>query len=429
MSAWIERVLEVFALGLRNLYRNKLRSFLTMLGMIFGVGSVMAMLSVGAGARREILERIQGMGICNIIVNSIKPPQETKTDTQNDEKWVDNYGLTFKDQSLIEHTCPSVERLLPVNLVKEPVWSGSRRCDASVLGVLPEHLSMFHLDVARGRRFNEIDSDAARKVCIVRRGLIEQLEILDDPIGLSIHIGNQPFEIVGLLESERFRSYSSKAIAIDDRAQEVYIPYSTSMRAFGTFTYVERNGNTESTNVELDQMIVVAKEPELVRTTSRVVDAVLKHSHQKKDYEIVVPLDLLEESEKTQAVFSQVMILIAAISLLVGGIGIANIMLATITERTKEIGVRRALGARRRDIVLQFLTETATIGIVGGAFGCLFGLAAISGVVRFTGWKAEIAWSFVGVSMAISGCVAILAGIYPARRAALMDPIAALRHE
>lgn len=425
----LERLLEVFALGLRSLYRNKLRSFLTMLGMIFGVGSVMAMLSVGAGARREILESIQSAGIRNIIVNSVRPPEETKPSNDDDRMWVERYGITFDDRALLEATCASVEKVLPVNLVKQPVWRGSRRCDASVLGVLPEHLRMFHLDVGQGRPFNEVDEATERKVCIVRRGLIEQLQILSDPLGATLRIGSEPFEIVGILDSEHFRSYASKVLAIDDRAQQVYIPYATSMRAFGTFTYVERNGNTESTNVELDQMIVVAGSAELVRPTSRIVDAALKHGHKKKDYEIIVPLDRLEELERTQSVFNQVMILIAAISLIVGGIGIANIMLATITERTKEIGVRRALGARRRDIVAQFLTETATIGIVGGVFGCVFGRAAIEGIVKMTSWKAEIAWSFVGISLAISAFVAVLAGIYPARRAALMDPITALRHE
>jgi putative ABC transport system permease protein len=418
---------EVFRLGLKNLLRNKLRSFLTMLGMIFGVGSVIAMLSVGAGARREILARIQELGINNIIVNSVKPPEETKTETQ--QSWMDRYGLTFKDRELLEETCPTIEKLLPVNLAKQPVWRGSRRVDASVLGVLPEHLEMFHLDVGRGRVFNEVDSRECKKVCMVRKGLVEQLQILDDPIGASLYLGTEPFEIVGVLADVRFKSHTRAALAIDERAQEVYIPYTTSMRSFGTMTFVMHGGSEERSVVELDQLIAVAKSPELVRPTSRIIDRVLKRAHKKKDYEIVVPLELLQQSERTQAVFNAVMIVIAAISLLVGGIGIANIMLATITERTREIGIRRAMGARRRDILLQFLTETTSIGVVGGFFGCLFGILAIRVIVGYTGWKAEIELHYVAVALVISCCVAILAGIYPARRAARMDPIGALRYE
>jgi putative ABC transport system permease protein len=201
------------------------------------------------------------------------------------------------------------------------------------------------------------------------------------------------------------------------------------MRTFGTLTYIQRGGSEDRSIVELDQMIVVATGAEAVYPTSRVISAVLEHFHKKRDYEIVIPLEQLEQLERTQAVFNIVMVLIAAISLIVGGIGIANIMLATITERTKEIGVRRALGATRSDIMQQFLTETAAIGVVGGLFGCLFGLGAIEVLTHYTNWKALVAPHYVGISLGISCGVAILSGIYPARRAARMDPITALRYE
>ena len=424
---FLERLAEVFLLGVKNLMRNKLRSFLTMLGMIFGVGSVIAMLSVGAGAREEILSRIQELGIQNIIVNSVRPPQETKA--ENNESWIDRYGLTFEDREMVQRVCPNVERTLPVNLVKKPAWYGSKRLDTSVLGVQPEHLRMFGLDVGRGRGFNEIDAATASKVCIVRRSLVRQLETVADPIGLTLRIGRYPFEIVGILEDEQFRSHTRKALAIDDRAQEVYVPYSTSMRTFGTMTYIERGGQAERSIVELDQLIVVADSAASVRPTARVLAAILKSLHEKRDFEIVIPLELLEQSEQTQQVFNVVMVLIADISLLIGGIGIANIMLATITERTREIGIRRAMGAKRRDIMLQFLTETAAIGVVGGLFGCAFGLLAIQGLVQYTKWQAVIAPHYVGISLAISCAVAIVSGIFPARRASLMDPITALRYE
>lgn len=427
MTGWLSRIGEIFTLGVKNLLRNKLRSFLTMLGMIFGVGSVIAMLSVGAGARHEILARIQQLGVRNIIINSIKPPEQVKPADSENEGGKDEYGLTFEDADYIIDTVPAVERLFRVNKVKQRVWYGSRRLESTVMGVEPDHLEMFGHRTQRGRLLNRIDNATTAKVCVVRQGLVRQLETVEDPIGMWLQIGDHPFQVVGILEDEQFQSHARKALAIDGRLQEVYIPYSTSMRTFGTVTYVEKSGSTEFTEVDLDQMVVTTNATESVLTTSRVISAALKHFHEETDYEIVVPLELLQQSEQTQRVFNIVMILIAGISLIVGGIGIANIMLATITERTREIGVRRALGAKRADIVVQFLTETTAIALIGGILGCALGIGGIFGIMQYTNWKALIAPHYVLVSMGISCAVGIVFGIFPARRASLMDPITALR--
>ena len=264
---------------------------------------------------------------------------------------------------------------------------------------------------------------------LVRPGFVKQLESMQDPLGQWIYIGGFPFEIIGILEDAEFRSHTAKALNLDGVAQEIYMPYTTSMNTLGTTTVIYRSGSTEHTKVELDQIIVSTAGPEQVFDTARMLSSVLKQRHKKKDYEIVVPLELLQQSEATQRTFNLVMILIASISLLVGGIGIANIMLATITERTREIGVRRALGARRRDISFQFLTETTSIAVVGGLIGCLAGVIGIQGIARWTEWKAIVEPYYVVVALSISCAVGILFGIYPARRAALMNPIAALRHE
>ena len=424
---WIERITEVFFLGLKSLWRNKLRSFLTMLGIIFGVGSVITMLSVGAGARHEILSRIQELGVRNIIVNAVKPPEESRP--QDEEQWVINYGLKFDDAERILETVPTVEGLLRVNKVIQRVWHGSRRVEAAVYGVEPEHLDMFALTVGRGRPFNEIDTRSRAKVCIVRPEFIRELETMKDPLGLWLYIGGYPFRVIGILEDEAFRSHTAKALAVEGRTQEVYVPYATSMSTFGTGTFISRAGSQEMSITELDQIVIKTASTDTVFDTARIVNAILEDAHEKKDYEVVVPLELLQQREETQKTFNFVMILIASISLLVGGIGIANIMLATITERTKEIGIRRALGARRRDILLQFLTETTAIAAVGGILGCAIGIAGIQGIVRWTEWKALIAPHYVLVSLAISCTVGIVFGIFPARRAAQMDPITALRYE
>ncbi len=421
-------MLEVLLLGLRNLLRNKLRSFLTMLGMIFGVASVIAMLSVGAGARHEILSRIQELGVRNVIVNSVKPPEDIKP-VSTETQYKSRYGLTFDDADYIEEVVPTVESILRVNKIRQRIWYGSKRLEASVLGVGPEYLRMFGLRAGRGRVFNEVDARTNAKVCVIRKGLVRQLETVEDPLGMWLKIGDFPFEVIGILDDESFRSHTRKALNIDATAQEVYVPYTTSMRTLGTITFIERSGSQEFTQVELDQIVVTARAQEDVLLTSQILGAALDRLHPKQDYEIVVPLELLQQSEQTQKVFNLVMILIASISLLVGGIGIANIMLATITERTKEIGIRRALGARRRDIVIQFLTETTAIAAIGGLFGCLFGVFGILGIVELTNWEALIAPSYVLISLVISCTVGIVFGIFPARRAARMDPITALRYE
>lgn len=255
MTSTLTGLGEVFVLGVRNLTRNKLRSFLTMLGMIFGVGSVIAMLAVGAGARAELLARIQELGVNNIIVNSVKPPEENKPKTSRN-RWIDRYGLTFKDREIFKQVCPGVESILPVNAVRVRLWYQSHGIDCTVLGVEPEHLRIFGLDVRRGRTFNEIDSREGAKVCIVRPSLVRELETLADPIGLSVRIGNEPYEIIGVLDDARFSTHTKKALAIDGQHQEVYIPYSSSMRDYGTMTILRRAGSEERSIVELDQMVV-----------------------------------------------------------------------------------------------------------------------------------------------------------------------------
>lgn len=424
---WFERLTEIFALGLKNLLRNKLRSFLTMLGIIFGVGSVIAMLSIGAGARQEILDRIGELGVKNIIVNSIKPPEESSASEETNR--INRYGLKFEDKGRIEETCTTVARVLPVNVTKKRVWYGSSRVDAAVMGVLPDQLDMFRLTVRSGRPFNEIDAASGNKVCIIRRDLARELKIIGDGLGETLRVGQYPFEVIGVLADEAFRSHTRKALAIDERSQEIYIPYETSMRTFGTLDMVVRTGSREMTEVELDQIIVETETADDVYSTAKMISTILANGHDKKDYEVVVPLELLAQSERTQQVFNIVMLLIASISLLVGGIGIANIMLATITERTREIGIRRALGARRRDVMAQFLTETIAIAILGGLFGALLGTLSVHGIVHFTNWKALIEPHYLAIALLISCSVGVLSGIYPARRAARMDPISALRYE
>ncbi len=420
--------LEVLGLGMRALWRNRLRTLLTMLGMIFGVGSVIAMLSVGAGARSEILERIGELGVRNVILNSVKPP-ETNRPTGNEQNWKDLYGLRFADATYIEEVIPTVGRVLRVNRARARAWYRGRRAEATVLGVEPVYLDTFGLEVERGRRFEELDQASATRVCLVRRDLLRELAPSEDPLGIWLQLGRHAYQVVGILGDEGLHSHTKKALSIDGRAHEVYVPYSSAMRTFGTVSYVNRGGSTEYSEVELDQIVVQVMRAEDVTATAQMLSSMLGSLHDRPDFEIVVPLELLRQREETNRVFRLVMLSIAAISLVVGGIGIANIMLASVHERTREIGIRRALGARRSDIQLEFLAETVLIAAMGGIIGCIAGMLGSRGISQLTHWPAIVPPYAVLVALSISCLVGILSGLFPARRAALLDPIAALRHE
>lgn len=422
-----QKHLEMVRMGLRNLVGYPMRTVLTMLGVVFGVGSVIAMLALGAGAERELLKEIGRLGIQNIIINSIKP-EEPDTSSQR-SNWISSYGITFKDHRQIVDTIPGIEKALPVHVSKKTVWQGSKRVEGTLYAVTPEHLDMFQLNTSVGRNLTHLDDEKLSRVCVVRSGMLTELGIYQDPIGFPLNVDNETFYIVGVLQDDSFLGYARKALSVDAKSSEIYVPYSTALRRHGTRSIIRRSGSTEATDVELNQVVISVTDLDQVLVTARMLGSLLERNHPEKDYELVVPLEVLSQRQKTQQVFNIALVAIASISLLVGGIGIANIMLATVTERTKEIGVRRALGARRRHIIAQFLTETTTISTIGGGIGVLVGIGLVQVLTFFTGWSAAITLSSVALSLSISMAVGIVSGIYPARRAAGLDPISALRHE
>ncbi|MEE9390998.1 MAG: ABC transporter permease [Planctomycetota bacterium] len=419
---------ELIIESMKNLARHKLRSFLTALGIIFGIASVMSMVSTGEGAKREILSQIGELGIRNIIINAKKPPvsddvRETSTSR------VLRYGLTFRDADQIRKTLPTVVRVLPVHDVKQWIWFKSRRLEAKVRGVTPEYFETLNLKVFFGRALSEVDALEQRRVCVVRAGLLRQARYLGDPLKLDLRIGTQFYRVVGLLPDYAFHSPNKAVLGIDDRALEVYVPFESVISRFGLESFNRQSGSSERTRVELNQIVCQVESKEEVLQTARCIKAIMKKFHPKKDYQTTVPLELLESSEKTQKVFNLVLPIIAGISLLVGGIGVLNIMLASITERTREIGIRRAIGATRLDITAQFLVETVTLTVVGGIIGVGVGIGGTYILERVTGWDTVVTPWAVTLSLGISCVTGVLFGLYPARRAAMMDPITALGRE
>ncbi len=418
---------ELAGLSLRNLRGYPLRTFLTTLGIVFGVASVIVMLAIGEGAQREILEQIGRLGIRNVIVNTVKPT-ESKEQTRR-RRFVSRHGLTFKDMEQIRATVPTVTRVLPVHTKAERAWNGSRMAEVTLHGVRPEHFEGAALRVALGRPITQTDEESLATVCVIRHGLLRRIGHLGPPLGFALRCGEMVYTVVGVIEDEEFRGHYRKALDTEFSGEDVYVPYETMIQKEGTLSFKRSTGSFESTNVELNQILVEAETIEAVLPTARMVTAILEKFHEEqKDYEVVVPLELLAQRQGTQKVFNIALVLIASISLLVGGIGIANIMLATVTERTREIGVRRALGAKRRHVMLQFLTETVVIAGAGGLLGVGLGLGGAWLIERTSGWTLAITpWSVLS-AFAISCLVGILSGILPARRAALMDPIEALRY-
>ncbi len=423
-----ERVTQLFLLALRNLVGYPLRSLLTALGVVFGVGSVIAMMALGAGMQQALLAEFGRLGLRNIIVNS-KKPATRKKDVQTSQWQFNRYGLTRKDLRQINETVPGISEVLPVHARPELAWHGSRKVEATLHAVQPRHMEMFGLRAIEGRTLTDADSTGLRRVCAVRGSLFTELGLRGEPIGTSLLVGREYYTVVGILEDEPLLDYQRKAMNLDSKTKEIYVPYATLNERAGTRIVTRRQGSREMTDVELSQIVVTAEREEDVLRTVEMLQRVLARSHEDEDYEIVVPLKELTLRRKTQEVLRYALIAIASISLLVGGIGIANIMLATVTERTREIGIRRALGARRRHIVAQFLTETTVIATLGGMIGVGVGFGMSHLLAAWTKWTAIVTPDSILLALSISMGTGIVFGLFPARRAALLDPIAALRHE
>jgi len=416
----------VLPLALRNLAIHKLRSLLTILGIVLGVGSVIIMLAVGEAARFEAIEQLRQLGATNVIVRSVKPSNDDKKPQRGSD--IPSYGIRRDDVDRFAQTIPSVTKVTPTREFLRDVRNRNLHQDARVVAVMPEHQEMIGLTLAEGRFITELDNVRMANVCVLGAEVAEKLFPLDYPIGRSVRIDdNHYWKVVGIAE----RRGESKPVGGESRNydQEVYVPFVTDKVRTGEVLIRFKAGNFQAERLQISQVTIAVNDLDLVKPTAEVIGCLLEQYHPEKDYVVMVPLDLLEKAERTQRIFTLVLGAIASIALLVGGIGIMNIMLATVTERTKEIGVRRALGAKRADITAQFLAETVVLAGLGGLLGVGVGVGGSFLVTRCFELPTIIAlWSPI-VAFAVSVGVGLVFGLYPARRAALMDPIEALRHE
>ena len=408
---------ESFQTALGNLAKHKLRTSLTMLGMIFGVGAVIAMLSIGAGAEQKALEAIGRLGLRNVIVKAKEVKPEERAELRKK-----SLGVSLRDGEAITEAVPTVERVLPrVEVKPYKIMAPGAKAKGKVFGVSWRYRDVADVGLAEGRFFDQRDESEHSQVCVIGQEIRRSLFGYGPVLGKQLKVNDVWLEVVGVLAADPTPSASSpNAAASGSTTKEIWIPVSTAMRKF----------DRDPLDAPVDELMVTVKEGVSTRRTAEVIEPLLQRLHGgADDYEVVVPEALLEQSRQTQRIFNIVMGSIAGISLLVGGIGIMNIMLASVLERTREIGVRRAIGATRRDIRSQFVIESFAISLIGGIAGIIIGVVLARVVAAYAGWPTVITVASLLLSTGVSITVGLVSGIYPAARAAELNPVEALRYE
>jgi len=388
-----------------------------MLGIIFGVGAVIAMLSIGEGAKRQALEQIQLMGMHNIIIQDV-PVTDMETGLGRSSL---SSGLFWTDARAVQELNPLIEMTVPEKEMQLEVRHKNELVKTTVIGTTPEYGVVMNYVPRDGAFFNYQDVEESRRVCALGSGIKRDLFYFRDPVGQKVKIGDQWYTVIGMMEDKAVSTGGQKTdIMVRDMNKYVYIPITSMLKRYPKQQF-------ES---EITRFTARVNDPNRIQEAANIVrNTMLRRHNQVKDFEITIPEALLRQSQQTQRIFNIVMGAIAGISLLVGGIGIMNIMLATVLERTREIGIRRAVGATRRDILGQFLLEAVVLSFTGGVIGIFLGFGMTKVIAVYAHWRTIVSIQSIFLAFWVSVAVGVIFGYYPAKRAAMKEPIEALRYE
>jgi putative ABC transport system permease protein len=400
---------------LRSLLIHRLRSLLSTLGVLFGVVAVVAMLSIGEGAKQETLEQIEQLGMNSIIVRQHAMSDEQRVQALEQK----SRGLTWQDVEALRKNIPILTDNAPLRVIEATLTGALTQASPEILAVNRAFADMKQLQLAEGRFLCDLDQEGKRLVCVLGYEVAKDLG-KEGHIGHTLKLGNIHYEIVGILKSTYWKASKNQSITTRNLDQAVFIPLGSDIGLISA--PLAKDG--------LSEIILQIQDTQHMESAVKLIKKILRRLHGGyEDYQIVIPQELLQQAYRTQQIFNLVLGSIAAISLLVGGIGIMNVMLATISERTREIGIRRAVGASQRHILLQFLFETFLLTLIGAVLGILLGLGCSMAISTLAGWKTIVTpWSII-LSLMMSSVVGLCSGLYPAYQAAMMDPIKALRHD
>jgi putative ABC transport system permease protein len=436
-----ERLIANLTIAFEAVLSNRVRSILTGLGIIFGVAAVIAMLAIGNGAQKEIIDQIKLVGLNNIVIKSVIEQTEEQVSADDPfikEKNKYSPGLSLKDKNAIAKILPNIQAISP-EIVKDTyiINKGIRR-SAKLVGVEPPYFKLFNFELEEGTMFNDQNLIHGMPVCIIGKSIKAKFFPSENPIGKKLKCGNQWLTVMGVLEQRIISKNSIKRLGIRDYNMDVYVPLKTVLIRYENRDMITKSmikkaykEKTTTTNYhQLDRLVLQVAETEKLSATADIIARMLSRKHfDMVDYEIEIPELLLKQQQRTNDVFNYVLGAIAGISLLVGGIGIMNIMLASVLERIKEIGLRLSIGAKKTDIVFQFMFEAIMISATGGIIGIFTGILMAYGVNAFADIPTIISFGSIVISFGVATLIGLIFGIAPARKAAQQNPITSLRYE
>ena len=450
---YIEKLKSNFSEAVRVIFANKVRTFLTALGIIFGVAAVITMLAIGNGAEKEILAQLELVGVNNIVITPIPDEKKDENTEESEEGATESTrftkGLDIQDAETIQKIVPSVKKVSPEIVMETYVIKKGRQNPVKLVGITPDFFETSNIEIETGKNFSEDQLDKALPVCIIGKKIEKKLFTGESAIGKSIKVKDVWLEVIGVIEEKFISSNAKENLGIRDLNQDIYIPTKTFLVRYkdrkiisdepidfsgGMIIIGNQNGPKKriprGNYHQIDKLTVQVKESNQLNATADLLSRMLKRRHNDMlDFEISIPIQLLKQQQKTKQIFNIVLSIIAGISLLIGGIGIMNIMLASVLERTKEIGIIRAIGATQEDVILQFLTESVLVSIGGGIIGIILGILSAYILEAATGIETILSLSSILISFFVAVIIGLVFGIAPARSAANKSPIEAIRHE